>query len=266
LAGEWFKEKQNSENRSRGHVVASLLVSALIIKTLSFGYWNGDIHRPFRLGIDQRKFPERPIQILKQAKVGGNIFSDYDSGSYFLYRMYPEYKVYIDGARLDEVYGEQGFLHYMKLGNDLTTLLDDIRRYDIRSFIVPLPPSESEIVVVHRHLSNDPEWRLAYFDDVSMLFIKKSEAEATGIQTYRYLSPFASLDKTIKSNSDAIVELTKDIAHGDATNAHSLAYLIMKRKFFSIQGRAREASEVSKRMQELCSGENPSPLCRQQSM
>lgn len=266
LSDGWARNWALGHRRGRWNAALSLVVVALIVKTVAIGYQNGNVHRPFRLGIDERKFPERPIQILKRAKVNGNIFSDYDSGSYFLYRMYPDYKVYIDGARLDEVYGEDGFLHYMKLGNDLTTLLDDIKKYDIRSFIVPLPPTPSEIVVVHRHLSNDPEWRLAYFDDTHMLFVKRSEAEASGIATYRYLSPFASLDQVIKAHPDALQELTRDIVHGDATNPHSVAYLIMKRKFLNSVGRDKESRQVSHAIQELCRQEAPSPLCRQQSM
>ena len=266
LTETWVRGKAFDTSVRRWNIALSLAVVTIIIKTVMFGYQNGNAHRPFKLGIDARKFPERPIQILKQAKVQGNILSDYDSGSYFLYRMYPDYKVYIDGARLDEVYGEEGFLHYMKIGNDLSTLLDDIRKYDIRAFIVPLPPNESEIVVVHRHLSNDPDWRLAYFDDVHMLFVKRSEAERVGIPTYRYLSPFASLDKVVTSNPDGAAELARDINHGDRTNPYSVAYLIMKRKFFNLQGRSQESREVSQAIQKLCRLESPSPLCRQQFM
>jgi hypothetical protein len=266
LTKRWFATKRSDTKWRWWNIALSLAVIGIIIKTVVFGYHNGSVHRPFKLGIDPRKFPERPIQILKSARVQGNIFSDYDSGSYFLYRMYPDYKVYIDGARLDEVYGEEGFLHYMKLGNDLTTLLDDIRKYDLRSFIVPLPPTESEIVVVHRYLSNDPEWRLAYFDDVHMLFVTRSEAERAGIPTYRYLSPFVSIDQIIKSKPDGAVELAKDVDHGDKTNPNSIAYLIMKRKFLNSMGRDKESRQVSQAIQELCRQEAPSPLCRQQSM
>jgi len=80
------------------------------------------------------------------------------------------------------------------------------------------------------------------------------------------LSPFASLDQVIKAHPDALQELTKDIVHGDATNPHSVAYLIMKRKFLNSVGRDKESRQVSHAIQELCRQEAPSPLCRQQAM
>ncbi len=161
----WNTSKSRLINllRRRQSLVALTVIGLVIgtgVKVLAFGYSNGDVDRRFSLGIDKRKFPERPTEMLLQAKVAGNIFSDYGSGSYFLYRMYPNYKVYIDSARLDEVYGEEGFMHYMKFGNDEQVIKRDIERYDMRTFILPQPASESDIVPIYKFLSAAPEWRL----------------------------------------------------------------------------------------------------------
>jgi len=246
---------------TKGNVFAIGVTICLIGKTLVMGYWNGSAHRSFSFSIDQRKFPEKPIQILQRAKLGGNIFSDYDTGSYFLYRMYPNYKVYIDGARLDEVYGEEGFMHYMRLGSDQQTLEEDIKKYDIRAFIIPLPPSESEIVVPHRFLSSNPEWRLAYFDDVHMLFVKRVDAEHAGIPTYKRLSPFASMDTLIKKDPLALGDLNQDLLLGDRITPDSIAFLITKRKLLRLQGREADAQGVTRTIKELCSQKSRSPVC-----
>jgi hypothetical protein len=237
----------------------------MAIKVYALGYPNGQTRRNFAFGIDARKFPERPIQIIKNAKIEGNVFSDYDTGSYFLYRMYPDYKVYIDGARLDEVYGEEGFMHYMRLGNDLQILKGDIQKYDIRAFIVPLPPSESEIVVVHRFLSTDPGWKLVYFDDVNMLYVSREEAEKRNIPTYAFLNPFASIDATMKKNPDASAGFERDFKQGDVMNPESIAFLILKQGYFSLRGWQDKSKEVIATMRQLCERANPSPACAQVS-
>jgi hypothetical protein len=225
------------------------------------GYSNGSAHRHLAFGIDSRKFPEKPIQILLKAQIDGNVFSDYDSGSYFLYRTYPRYKAYIDGARLDEVYGEEGFANYMKIGNDLATLKAEIAKYDIRAFIIPLPPSRSEIVVPHRFLSSDPEWKLAYFDDVSMLFVRRDQAQSKEIPTYSFLSPFSSLGDLIKANPDAAAGLERDFRQGDSINPHSVAFQILKARFFKLQKQEDRANQVAKQLGEMCRGKGVSPAC-----
>jgi hypothetical protein len=259
-AARWIQERQIT---IRPHVASLIFVSVLLVavKVALVGYSNGTAKRTFAFGVDPYKFPERAIQILKEAKVEGNVFSDYDTGAYFLYRMYPDYKVYIDGARLDEVYGEQGFLHYMKLGNDLEVLKGDIQKYDMRAFIVPLPREASEIVVVHRFLSSDPDWKLAYFDDVNMLFVHRDEAQKRSIPTYAFLNPFVSMDEVIKRNPDAAGGFERDFTQGDVVNPESIAFLILKHGYFKLRGWNDKTGDVVLKMQELCSRKRPSPAC-----
>jgi hypothetical protein len=244
---------------------APLVVALLTIKVAIFGYgisWNNRAaYRTFNLGVHPYKFPEAPIQIIKKAKVEGNVFSNYDTGAYFLYRMYPNYKVYLDGARLDEVYGEAAYHHYMLLGNDINTIKNDIERYDIRAFIIPLPPRASEIVTIHRFLSSDKAWRLAYLDDVNMLFIKASEAQARSIPTYAFLTPFTSLAEIIKGNPDAQFGLDRDFKQGDVINPNSIAFLLLKHQFLSHLKLKSDADKTVLRIKELCKVEVPSPGC-----
>lgn len=239
------------------------LAVGVCVKVVLYGYANGDVERRFAFGIDTRKFPEHPTQMLLDAKVGGNIFSDYGSGSYFLYRMYPRYKVYIDSARLDEVYGEEGFRHYIQFGNDVQVISRDIEKYDIRSFILPLPASAADIVQIYTFLSSDPGWRLAYFDDGHMVFVTAAEATLRGIPTYARLSPFMETEKVLKENPGAAAELSSDFELGDRINPDSIAYLTLKSYFMKRQGRTAELQTTLDRMAGVCSRRDPTKGCRQ---
>jgi hypothetical protein len=238
------------------------VVVGMCVKVFAYGYANGDVERRFAFGIDKRKFPEVPTQMLLDAKVGGNIFSDYGSGSYFLYRMYPHYKVYIDSARLDEVYGEEGFRNYIQFGNDVQVITRDIERYDIRSFILPLPASEGDIVQIYKFLSSDKDWRLAYFDDGHMVFVTAAEASIRGIPTYARLSPFMETEKVLKENPGAVTELSRDFELGDRINPDSIAFLTLKSYFMKRQGRAAELQASLDRLAGVCARRDPSKGCR----
>ena len=74
------------------HLISGLLVALIATKVMIYGYANGNAERHFAFGIDTHKFPDKAIEIIKTSKIEGNIFSDYDTGAYFLYRMYPDYK------------------------------------------------------------------------------------------------------------------------------------------------------------------------------
>lgn len=244
------------------HSALCLVVLAVSTKIFLYGYANGNADRRFAFGIDTHKFPDRAIDIVRRNRIEGNVITDYDTGAYFLYRMYPDYKVYIDGARLDEVYGEEGFLRYMKLGNDQHVIDEEIVKYDVRAFIIPLPPSKDEIVQLHKFLSSDPQWGLAYFDDTSMLFIKRDEAARRGVPVFSYLSPFTGADEIIKSKSDGVAALERDFELGESINPNSVAFLTMKTRFLKARGQKDLAAQNARRMVNLCKEIDPSKICR----
>ena len=237
---------------------------ALLSWTYAYGYRTGEMERRISFGISKRKFPERPIEILKNARVQGNIFRDYGSGSFFLYKMFPDYRVNIDSARLDEVYGEEGFLHYMKIGNDINTLKADIAQYDIRAFIMPLPPNESEIVVPYRFLSSDSAWRLAYFDDAFMLFVRADEAQARAIPTYTYLSPLPlpGIGQLLKTKPDSEAGLAADFAKAETISPKALSVLALKIQYELALGRQDQAKATFVRIAHYCRENDPTRECR----
>ncbi len=240
-----------------------LVVTVLMVaKVVVYGYSNGNVTRHFGLGIDTHKFPDEALDIIEKGKIEGNVFADYDTGAYFLYRMYPDYKVYIDGARLDEVYGEEGFLRYMRLGNDQQVINEEIAKYDIRAFLIPLPPTEGEIVQLHKFLSADPRWGLAYFDDTTMLFIQRDEAARRGVPLFTYLTPFSGADEIIKKRSNGSAVLERDFEVGESINPNSVAFLTMKTRFLKTVGQTDKASQTAKRMVSLCKEIDRTELCR----
>jgi hypothetical protein len=254
--------------RYRTITTAVALAAASIIGWVGlYGYSIGSAERRFSFGIQREKFPERPLEILKSARIEGNIFSDYGTGSFFLYTMYPDYKVNIDSARLDEVYGEEGFLHYMKLGNDLSTLKDDIARYDIRAFVMPIPPTESEIVVPYRFLSADPAWRLAYFDDSYLLFVRADEAQARGISTFQYLNPLPlpGLVEILKTKPDGVAVLGSDLQTAERIAPNALLVFVLRIQYELAQGDKEGAARTFERLARFCSERDPTPQCRQKA-
>lgn len=224
----WLSRAADSKNLACVTVVVCWLITAWVFVN---GYSNGDVRREFAFGVDKKRFPERPIQLVQDAMVGGNIFTEYGIGAYFLYRTHPRYKVYIDSARLDEVYGEEWFMHYMKVGNYPELLKADIERFDIRAFILPLPRTKSEIVPIYKFLSSDPAWRLVFFDEGSMLYLSTKEASDRGVRTYQALNPLADMGEVLKASPGLVPVLAQDFALGDQVNPNSRPFLVLKTWF-----------------------------------
>ncbi len=99
-------------------------------------------------------------------KPEGNIFNSYEWGGYIIWRLYPQYKVYIDGRAFD-VYGDDLLFSFMnvyraQLGWEQTLEAQGVR-------LVLVEPG-SGIASALLHSSN---WNVLYKDQISIVFGKK---------------------------------------------------------------------------------------------
>jgi hypothetical protein len=259
-SGEYVRAiKQHYRIISWGVVCGTTL---LIVRMTLFGYLSGDVDRRIGFGIHARTFPDKPIQILKDASLEGNVFTEHSSGSYFLYQAFPRYKVFLDSTRLGEVYSDSFFAHYLLLENHVDVLRNDIARYDMRAFILPLPRSEISIPAMHRLLSADPAWKLAYFDDSYMLFIQADEARARNIPTFSHLNPFANILQLIKRSPEVDAPLFEDLNRARQIAPTSISVLVLHVLYHLAKGDMQRAKESALQIENFCQKYDPTTECR----
>jgi hypothetical protein len=157
----------------REKVDLSLCVIATIILIIVIN--NSNL---FKSGIKANNYPEGAVTFLKTNRISGNMFNPYVWGGYLMWALYPDYKVFIDGRGLiGEVFFQEvkimeaspeyisGLPAWKALLNAYN--ISSIITYSVANFtgrIVPLIPA----------LLHDPEWRLVYFDNISLIFVRDS--------------------------------------------------------------------------------------------
>jgi len=113
-----------------------------------------------------RKFPVRAVDYLKTHVVPGPMYNTYGYGGYLIWAL-PQQKVFIDGrGDLYEVGG--AFSDYLEAANLKPGAFAVLRAYRIQSCL--LDRSEPLATV----LSNHPDWRTVYSDDLSVLLVRRS--------------------------------------------------------------------------------------------
>jgi len=119
----------------------------------------------FGLGIAERSRPDRAVDFLERADVGGNVLGTLPENSYLVWR---GHRVYAD-PRL-EVYGEELFQNYLDVQRDPAAFRAAVERYDIRTGLVGL-----EATAVAR-LFRREGWPLVYLDEVAAVFVRPDSA------------------------------------------------------------------------------------------
>jgi tetratricopeptide (TPR) repeat protein len=161
-------------------VYAGLTLSIAILALIPLTVFNSAVYA-FGAGPKENAFPEGAIKFLQEHKVKGRGFNSYGFGGYLLWRD-DQRKVFIDG-RYRRVYTPTEYGEYkaaidsadgwkiaeQKHGFDYAVL-----EYDMLSQRFPT------------HLLNNPDWALTYWDNHSLVYLKRSPERADLLHRFEY--------------------------------------------------------------------------------
>jgi hypothetical protein len=134
---------------------AVLLVAAVCANIVSD-------HIATELDREQSRFPARAASFLDAQKLPAPLFNSYDFGGYLIWRLYPRYRVYIDGRT--DLYGHgffDNFLQIYEVSADPRPALD---RDGIRTVLVE-PGSN-----LAGFLRTQNNWKRVYEDPLAVIF------------------------------------------------------------------------------------------------
>lgn len=148
----------------------------------------------FGIGIYEETFPVKMYDFIKKNQIhqiGNRPFQTLEYGGYFLWNF--DKKNFIDSRNLnDSIYYE-----FKSIMNKSRNYEDKIQKYDFDYFVIFNPlltssPKYMESTIVSYLSTNAKKWKLIYFDDKSLLFIKDTTYFKNIIDEYEYqhFTPF----------------------------------------------------------------------------
>ena len=155
---------------SRGLLWAGSL-SALIF-TICCGYFSSryinDI-RGIKFGVSA-ELPHTTADFLEKIEYRGNIYAPLGWGSYFIWRGWPDLNVFIDGRLL--VYGSGLLNEYHYIRQNEPGALERLESYGTEAIAVPIGHQRW---LIRDAAAVSPNWQLCYFDDKSVVFLRKND-------------------------------------------------------------------------------------------
>jgi len=194
----------------------ALLLSFLMLWQLSTGHL-------FQKGVHWYKYPTGAVNFLKTNKIPGNMFNPYVWGGYLIWSLYPDYKVFIDGRGLIE----EVFLQATRINSLHPSLIWGmpewkafLNAYNVNFILTDSVGSFSgKLGALVSALIKDTDWRLIYFDNNSLIFMKDSSENADIIAKFGMPNEWA-LNEVIKEASlksnNTLKNINFSITIGDA--------------------------------------------------
>lgn len=153
--------------------VAVLLVAAMV--------WA--VRRPgFGLGYNGIVYPEGVVRYVETAKPLGPLFNIYDWGGFLIWRLYPGYRVFIDG-RGPDVYPPEVWAEYETIESAGEGWGEALDRRGVNLAVVSTAEKLHPLI---RALSASRSWRLGYWDFHSMVFLRDVPGNRPLIEAVRY--------------------------------------------------------------------------------
>jgi hypothetical protein len=118
--------------------------------------------------IEQENLPTEAVHFIQENKPPGPLFNSYNWGGYLIFKLWPEYPVYIDGRT--DLYEDSFIRHYLNVmvaGDGWQQTLDEDR--------INLVLIESNSVLA-KSLGHDLAWTEIYRDEIAVIFVRKTTA------------------------------------------------------------------------------------------
>jgi tetratricopeptide (TPR) repeat protein len=135
-----------------------LLVEAVLL--FQHGFAEHKVQR-FGLGISEGRFPRAAVEFLVRLNPTGHLYNSWPIGGYVLWS-WPERKIFMDGRSLDAQLELDAQMNRMTSA-ELDTFLQGL---DIRAAILSFRDRRFAA-----HFSHSSHFRLAYFDDLALVFL-----------------------------------------------------------------------------------------------
>ncbi len=209
-----------TENRMNIIYITGLLLVILILLIPGNSLFRFiGFNSAFGIGIYEPAFPVKMFDYIKEKKIaelGEKPFQTFEYGGFFLWN-FPGRKNFIDSRNLDD----SVYFTFKKIFNKNPGFEKLINDFGIDYFIIhqPLLTANPNLMknTVIAYLENNKNWKLAYWDDASMLYLKsEGNFRMQDLDYYEYITPYSILydnrrlqDGKLNNNDKYIKELNR---------------------------------------------------------
>ena len=130
---------------------------------------------------EAEQFPQKAVEFLGAGDYPQRIFVYYDWGGYAIWKLYPEYRVFVDGRA--DLYGDdllRQFENAVQLRSGWRDVLD---KWDVEAVFVPPSSALAQALVL------DPDWHTAFIDSQAIILFRTHP----GVESTAFLHPPVTL-------------------------------------------------------------------------
>lgn len=216
--------KETFYTRYAAALAAAWILFYTVLSIPAFGPF-GDQRKEIGFGVKYDLVPEKALKYMDKRDITGRVFNTFQWGQYILWRDFPKRSVSIDGRGHNI---SDDLLIKMDVALHKAHPLDELyKTYGFESILIQYPQPEAETTEPGTDLAlSSPGWALVYWDDLSLLYLKRGGKYEKVIEEdeYKFIKPANGVYKSILGDvnyrSNLIKELKRNIEETDSSTAY----------------------------------------------
>jgi len=162
--GQWLiaSEKRKPDERSTLKIVLNVLLLVIVLTVVALGVVRAVAKQPV---IEAQEFPAAAADFIRDQKPPQPIFNEYVWGGYLIWRLYPDYRVYIDGRA--DVYGDELMKEFLAVNDGKPAWREPLENHGIRTVLVK---PDAALVSL---LRQDGGWQNVFEDKQAVIFVRR---------------------------------------------------------------------------------------------
>lgn len=171
---------QELSHWAKGRVKGRILAVGVLAVALYQIQWIGKIHleHRFQLVVNPTEYPTQAADFMVRNGIRGNLALPFDWGEFFIWKLYPQIRVSIDG-RYTTAYPMEVIQEHWEWMEGKKGWRKSLERYP------------AEIAITNRHhpatalLRKDPEWVYIYSDPIAFIFVRKLSSQREFLDKFK---------------------------------------------------------------------------------
>ena len=157
----WFSAHKKSKSTGFAPVLSVLIFVVLPAIVAIMSVQRAVARQP---QVEAENFPVAAVEFIKSQNIPQPIYNEYHWGGYLIWKLYPQYRVYIDGRA--DVYGDAVIEEFFTVHDAERSWRTPLDKYGIRSVLVE--PNTAIATL----LREDPAWQKVFEDQQAVIFIR----------------------------------------------------------------------------------------------
>jgi hypothetical protein len=162
--GKWLTAPEDPELNAKPNLklVFNGLILVVALALVVIGVKRAVANQPVR---EMQDFPAAAVDFIQASRPPQPIFNEYNWGGYLIWRLYPDYRVYIDGRA--DVYGDELVQEFVHVREGRPAWRVPLDRHGIHTVLVK---SDAPLASL---LRQDSGWQNVFEDKQAVIFVRK---------------------------------------------------------------------------------------------